>query len=129
AERMAAHLYLDDPKLLVLVWIAEGGADEEAVELRLREQERPFLLDRVLRRDQEEGAGEMARDAVDRDLELRHRLEQRGLRLRHRPVDLVDEQNVREHGPGAELEVALLRVEDGEAGDVGRLQVGRALHA
>ena len=127
AERMAAHLFLDDPKLLVLVWIAEGGADEEAVELRLREQERPFLLDRVLRRDQEEGAGEMARCAVDGDLELRHRLEQRGLRLRHRAVDLVDEDDVGEDGAGPELEVARLLVEDREAGHVGRLQIGCAL--
>ena len=60
---------------------------------------------------------------------LRHRLEQRRLRLRHRPVDLVDEQDVREDRSGAELEVARLLVVDREPGDVGRLQVGRALDA
>jgi hypothetical protein len=31
---------------------------------------------------------------------LRHRLEQRRLRLRHRAVDLVDEHDVREDRPG-----------------------------
>ena len=73
------------------------------------------------------GVGEQACDSVDGHLLLGHRLEQRGLRLRHRAVDLVDEDDVREHRPGPELEVPLALVEDREAGDVGRLQVGRAL--
>ena len=60
---------------------------------------------------------------------LRHRLEQRGLRLRRRAVDLVDEDDVREDRPRAELEVPRLLVEDGEPGDVGRLEVRRALDA
>ena len=75
------------------------------------------------------GAGSGVRDAVDRDLPLGHRLEQRRLRLRRRPVDLVDEQDVGEDRAGAELEVARLLVVDREPGDVGRLQVGRALDA
>ena len=75
------------------------------------------------------GSGELARHPVDRDLLLGHRLEERRLRLRHRAVDLVDEDDVREHGAGPELEVALPLVEDGEAGDVRRLEVGRALDA
>ena len=69
------------------------------------------------------------RHAVDRHLLLRHRLEQRGLRLRSRAVDLVDEDDVREDRPRAELEVPRLLVEDGEPGHVGRLQVRRALDA
>ena len=75
------------------------------------------------------GVVEPAGLAVDGDLLLGHRLEQRGLRLRHRAVDLVDEDDVREDRAGPELEVALALVEDREAGDVGRLQVGRALDA
>ena len=87
------------------------------------------MLDRVLGREQDERLGQPACLAVDRDLALGHRLEQRRLRLRHRPVDLVDEQDVGEHRAGPELEVALLLVEDREPGDVGRLQIGRALDA
>jgi phage host-nuclease inhibitor protein Gam len=56
-------------------------------------------------------------------------VEQRRLRLRHRSVDLVDEQHVREHGAGAEPEVAVALVVDRQSGDVRRLQVRRALDA
>ena len=57
-----------------------------------------------------ERLGHLARDAVDGDLSLCHRLEQRRLRLRCRPVDLVDEDDVRENRPRAELEVTLARL-------------------
>ncbi len=103
--------------------VAEAGTEREPVELRLRERERPLLVDRVLGREHEERRRQRARDAVDRHLPLRHRLEQRRLRPRHRAVDLVDEHDVREDGPGAELELARLLVEDREPGDVGRLEI------
>ena len=126
---MTVDLVANDLQLLLLARVAERRAEEEAVELGLGQRERAFVLDRVLGREQDERLGQPARLAVDRDLALRHRLEQRRLGLRHRPVDLVDEQDVGEHRAGPELEVALLLVEDREAGDVGRLQVGRALDA
>ena len=128
-QGMGMALRLDDRELVVLARIAERRAQEESVELRLRQWEGALLLDRVLGREDEEGLGQRPRDPVDRHLLLGHRLEQRRLGLRHRAVDLVDEDDVREHRPGSELEVALLLVEDGEAGDVRRLQVWRALDA
>ena len=103
-ERMAVTLLADDQQLLVLTGIAEARADREAIELGLRQRERAFVLDRVLGRDEEERVGKRVRDSVDGHLPLGHRLEQRGLRLRHRPVDLVDEEDVREHRPRLELE-------------------------
>ena len=60
---------------------------------------------------------------------LGHGLEQGGLGLRHRAVDLVDEQDVGEDRPGAELELAHPLIEHGQPGDVGRLEVGGALDA
>ncbi len=62
---------------------------------------------------------------------LLHRLEQRGLRLGRRAVDLVGEQDLREDGPAHEPERAhaVRLVEDLGAGDVGRHQVGRELDA
>ena len=75
------------------------------------------------------GCGERVRDAVDRDLPLRHPLEQRRLRLRQRAVDLVDDEHVREDRAGLELERPVDRIPDREAGDVRRLEVGRALDA
>src|SRR6185437_2309005 len=53
-ERVAAELALDDRELLVEVGVPERRAQEEPVELRLRQRERALLLDRVLRRQQEE---------------------------------------------------------------------------
>ena len=64
---------------------------------------------------------------VDRDLVLRHRFEQRRLRLWHGAVDLVDEHDVREDRAGPELELPLALVVDRQPGHVRRLQVRRAL--
>ena len=63
---------------------------------------------------------------------LLHRLEERGLRLRGRPVDLVGQEDVREDGAPLELEVpAPLGVldDDVRADDVRRHQVRRELDA
>ena len=126
-ERMRVALVGEDLELVVETRIAERGAEEEAVELRLRQRERPFVLDGVLGREEQERVRQLARDAVDGDLPLGHRLEQRRLRLRRRAVDLVDEDDVREDRPWPELELPRPLVEHGEAGDVGGLQIGRAL--
>ena len=88
---------------------------------------RPLVLDRVLRRDDEERQVERVRVAVDRDLRLLHRLEQRRLRLRRSAVDLVDEEHVREHRPRPELELARALVEDVDTGHVARQEVRREL--
>ena len=100
----------------------------EPVELTVGQRERAGVTERVLGRDEEERVGQRVGDAVDRDLVLFHRLEQRGLGARRGPVHLVDEQDVREHRPGAELPLAGRRAVHRRAGDVGRQQVGRALH-
>src|SRR4051794_15434275 len=126
-EWVSLALPLEDEDLLVERRIAEGGAQEETVELRLGQGERAFLLDRVLGRDQEERIGKPTAGSVDGHLKLRHALEQCGLRLWQGPVDLVDEDDVREDRPGPELELPRLRAPDREAGDVRRLQVRRAL--
>ena len=112
---MAEALLLEDPPLLEHAGIAERGAKQEAVELRLGQRERALVLDRVLGREQEERVGELERHPVDGHLPLGHRLEQRRLRLRRRAVDLVDEEDVREDRARAELEVARLLVEDRHA--------------
>ncbi len=126
-ERMRVALLGEDPQLVLDARVAERGAEEEAVELGLGQRERALVLDRVLGREQQEGVRQLSRDAVDRHLLLGHRLEQRGLRLRSRPVDLVDEDDVREDRAGPELEPARLLVEDREPGDVRRLEIRRAL--
>ena len=99
-ERVPVELRVDDRELVVERRVAERGADHEAVELGFGEHERPGLLDRVLGRDHEERVGERVGEPVDRDLVLGHPLEERRLRLRQRPVDLVDdERRSRRSGP------------------------------
>jgi hypothetical protein len=66
---------------------------------------------------------------VDGDAALLHALEQSGLGLGRRAVDLVDQDDVREHRARPELEAALALVEDVRADDVGGQQVGGGLDA
>ncbi len=69
------------------------------------------------------------RHAIDADLPFFHRFEQRALRARAGAIDLIGQQQLREHRPGAELELLVAAVEDGDAEDVGRQQVAGELHA
>ena len=111
------------------IGITEPDLDEKAIELRFRQRIRALELDRVLRRERGKRRREPMARAVDRDLPLLHRLEQRRLRARRHPVDLVDEQQVGEDRALVQRERARRHVEDVGADDVGRHQVGRALHA
>ncbi len=126
-ERVGIALVGEDLELVLELRVAERGAQEEAVELCLGQREGSLVLDRVLRGEQEERVRQLPRDAVDRDLTLGHRLEQCRLRLRRRPVDLVDEDDVGEDRPGPELEVPRPLIEDRKARHVRRLEIGRAL--
>ncbi len=69
------------------------------------------------------------RHAVHGDLPLLHGLQERRLRARRRPVDLVRHDDLVKDGSGAELEFPRLLVEHGHTRDVRREQVRRALHA
>ena len=75
------------------------------------------------------GSGQLVRRLVDGDLALLHRLEEARLRARRRAVDLIDQDDVREHRTGTELELLSPLVVDRDAGDVGRHEVRRALDA
>ena len=68
-------------------------------------------------------------DAVDRHAILLHDLQQGGVRLGGRAVDLVGQQELREHRSRAETELLRLHVEDRGTRDVGGHQVGGELNA
>jgi hypothetical protein len=76
--------------------IIDQQLEEEAVGLRLGQRVGAFLLNRVLRRHDEEGAGQRVRLAADGDLPLLHRLEQGALDLGGRAVDFVGQDQVGE---------------------------------
>ena len=102
-----------------------AGADQEAVELGLRKRERSLELDRVLGRQHDERIRQRSRRPLDGDLPLLHRLEHGRLCSRGRPIDLVDQQDIREDRPGREAEGSALV--QARTGDVGGQEVGRAL--
>jgi len=123
------RLLREHPCLVRVRRVADRHPHREPVELRLRQRVGALVLHGILRRDHEERPLEDVRRAVDRHLRLLHRLEQRGLCLRGGAVDLVDEQDVREHRAGTEPERPRGPIEDVDARHVGRQQVGRELHA
>ena len=120
---------LQDLELVLGVGVVDDLLEQEAVELRLGQQVRALLLDRVLGRDHQERRRHLVDRAADRGLPLLHRLEHRALGLRARPVDLVEQHDVGVHRAELGRELALARVVDLRADDVARQQVGRALDA
>ena len=109
--------------------VADAEAEDEAIELRLGQRVGAGEVLRVLSRDDEERVRQRIGDAVDRDLLLVHRLEERGLCSRARSVDLVGQEHVREDRSLTKGEVARALVVDGDADDVAREEIARELDA
>src|SRR5690606_31066575 len=86
-------------------------------------------FNRVLRGDDEEGAGQWVGLPLDRHLPLLHRLEECRLRAWPGAVDLIGKDDVGEDRPGVEGERRAALVEDERAGDVGWEQVRCELDA
>ena len=126
--RGRAAVAREDVHLVLHGRIADGNAHEEAVHLRLRQRIGAYEIDRILRGEHHERAGERIGDAVDGDLPLLHDLKQRALRLGRGAVDLVGEDDLREDRARAVLHLAR---DAGHriAGDVRRGDVGRELNA
>jgi hypothetical protein len=118
---------VEDLELPLAFRIAHRQAHHEPVELGLGQRVGAFVLDRVLGRDHHERPFKCVSGAVDRDLPLLHALEQRGLRFRRRPVDLVAQDDVRKHRPLPEPEALAMVVPHVHAGHVRGEQVGREL--
>src|SRR6185437_10404979 len=78
------------------VGIAHVDLKKEAVELRLGGGISAFLLERVQRREHMEGTGHVMTDAGHGDVVLLPRLEQSGLGLGARAVDLVGHEELSE---------------------------------
>ena len=123
----------DDLPLVLALRVIDFHEENEAVLLRLGQRIGALLLDRVLRREDEERLLELQRVAADGDAVLLHRLEQRGLRLRRRAVDFIREEHLGEDRAFLENETAVpgrrVFLDDVRAGDVRGHQVGRELDA
>ena len=104
---VAGHAF-HDVEFLLMAGVFHHDVEKKAVELRLGQRVGALLLDRILGRQHEEWSVELVFLAARRHPFFLHRLEQRGLRLRRRPVDLVGQQQVGENRPLLELEAALV---------------------
>ncbi len=127
-----ARRAVDDRRQLLAAGVADDQLEEEAVELRLGQRVRAFLLDRVLRGHHEERLLELVVLAADGDGAFLHRFEQGRLRLGRGAVDFVGQADLREDRPLLKLEepLAVGRLHHHvRAQDVGRHQVGRELDA
>ena len=109
--------------------VADDDLHHEPVDLRLGQRIGALGLDRVLGGHHQERPRHAVGLPADRDLLLLHHLQQRALHLRRRPVDLVGQQQVGEHRPERDLELAAALVVDAGADDVGRHQVRGELDA
>ena len=99
--------------------VTDGQAHHEPVELGFRQRIGPLVLDGVLRGDHHEGNPQVVGLGIDGHLVFLHALQQCRLCLRAGPIDLVPQDDVREDGPGLELEVPPFLVVDVHARDVG----------
>ena len=93
---------LENRALAGRIGIVDEHVQQEAIELRLGQRVRSFLLDRVLRRHDHEQRRQRIGHGADGDLPLAHRLEQRRLHLGRRAIDLVGEHEVVEQRALAE---------------------------
>ena len=128
-DRMGELLGFHDQHLVGLAWVAQLDTQQKTVQFRFRQWERALVLDRVLRRKHDERLRQLVRHAIDGDLALPHRFQERGLGLRRRTIDLVGKHDLRDDRSLMELEVACLLVVDRNAGHVCGEQVGCELDA
>src|SRR5213594_2879940 len=127
--RPAFSASLEDLDFLLSRRVADVDLQQEPIDLGFRERIGALVLDRILRRDHEEGPVQRERLALQRRLAFLHRLEERGLGLRRGAVDLVRQEDVREDRAASEGEVARLAVEHVRPRDVRGQQVRRELDA
>ena len=80
-RRRVDPVRLEHLRLFARGRVPHRDAHEEAVDLRLGQRIRALEVDRVLRGQDEERRGQLEPIALDGDLALLHRLEQRALRL------------------------------------------------
>ena len=122
-------LQFEQVHFVIIARIAHFHAKQESVELRFGETVNAFLLDGILRGENEERSRELNRLSVHGDLIFLHRFEQSRLRFCGRTVDFISEEHLAEYWSFSKDKVVLLTIENGRSGHVRREEVGRKLHA
>ena len=128
APGIVAPVLVDDALLVVIAGVPQGELHHEAVELRHRQREQ-VRAPEVHGGDDEERVGQVIGIALDRDSLLLHRLEEAALGLGREQVDFVAQHEVGEDRAAVEDQGTGAEFVAGEAEDVLRQQVDRALDA
>ncbi len=115
------HQYLS---LAGAIGIADRQAHQESIQLAFRQRVRSVMLQRILGGDDEKGARERVGLAVDADRSIAHGLEQRRLRPRIGPIDLVGEYELCKEGTGMKDE-SRVRTRRGRFGNLEPREVSR----
>src|SRR5262249_28109136 len=105
---------------------------EKSIQLRFGQGVRAFHLERILRRQHEEGGVELVRRLAYSHAALFHRFKEGRLGLWCRPIDLVRQQNIRKDRPGLKFEKLLAHcifLNDIGAGDIGGHEIGGELNS
>ena len=116
-------------ELLLFCRIVDVNFQQKAIQLCLREWVGSLLLDGIARREDLKRIGQLVCGAPSSDLPLLHRLQQCGLSLRWRAIDLVSEHQVLEDRSLHEAQLAayaplrLDLVKEVSPSDVGRQQI------
>src|SRR5687767_1765332 len=126
---MRAMLPLEHLELPGATGVPHRHADQEAVELGLGQGKSPLVFDRVLGGKDDEWLRQRMSHAVDGDLTLLHRFQQRGLSLRCGAVDLVGEDELGYDRTRTVFEAVSLLVEDIDSGHVAGEEIGGELNA
>ena len=109
------------------MYTSRTNLEHETVDLGLGQRVGTLLLDGVLGGHHEEGLGELEGLVTDGHLALLHGLEEGGLHLGRRTVDLVGQYEVGEHRALLDLELLALLAVDHSTDKVGGEQVGGKL--
>lgn len=128
---LAAGRRFENADFFIQSRVIDLDVEHEAVLLGFGEGVGPFLFDRVLGRDDEEGVGEVVSRLAVGDLTFLHRLEKSRLGFRRGSVDFVCQQDVGKDRALNEAKFSsagFVFVEDVGAGDVGGHQVGSELN-
>src|SRR6266496_2170980 len=122
-NRVAARHPAENLLLLLTRRISDMQLEHEPIDLRFGERICSFLLDRILRRENEERLIEPIGRSSDGHLLLLHRLKKRRLHFCWSAVDLVCENDVREDRAFLDAELSVGLIVDLSSENVGRQQI------
>ncbi len=120
------HHFKNSP-FLIARRIADFQFEHETVNLRFGQRIGAFLLNRILRGQNQERFFQFESLFADGDLFFLHCFEQGALHLGGRAIDFVGQNQIRKNRSFARAEAAGLRIVNLRADDVGRQHVRREL--